>query len=62
MNQMLYIVSLALVALVVLMNRGNRNRVHQTVPVQEQADLWPPLLPPAIWVSGPRVQLMTCYR
>ena len=49
MNQMLYIVSLALVALVVLMNRGNRNRVHQTVPVQEQADLWPPLLPPDLW-------------
>ena len=39
MNQMLYIVSLALVALVVLKNRANRNRVYQAVSVQEQAHL-----------------------
>jgi hypothetical protein len=44
MNQILYIVSLALVALVVLMNRGNRNRVRQAVWVQEQADPPTPLV------------------
>ena len=31
MNQTLYIVSLALVALAVLINRGNRNRTHQAI-------------------------------
>lgn len=46
MSQMLYIVSLALVALVVLINQGNRNRVRQAVLVEEQADPSPPLLPP----------------
>jgi hypothetical protein len=33
MNQMLHIASLALVALVVLMQRGHRNRVHQVIPL-----------------------------
>ena len=31
MNQTLYVVALALVALAVLINRGNRNRVHQAI-------------------------------
>jgi len=31
MNQTLYIVSVALVALAVLMNRGNGNKTHQAV-------------------------------
>jgi hypothetical protein len=44
MNQILYIVSLALVALVVLMKRGNRNRVRQAILVQEQANPLTPLV------------------
>jgi hypothetical protein len=44
MNQMLYMVSLALVALVVLMNRSHRKKVHQVVLVQEQADPPTPLV------------------
>ena len=31
MNQTLYTISLALVALAVLVNRGNRNRTHHAV-------------------------------
>jgi hypothetical protein len=39
MNQMLYIVSLALVALVVLMRRDHRNRACQAIPVRERTAL-----------------------
>ena len=42
MNQTLYVVALALVALAVLINRGNRNRVHQAIQLylMQQFPFW----------------------